>query len=382
MSETSLILRLDRVIDGALAAERIVGAVVLVGRDGETVYARAAGLADREAAAPMRPDTIFRLASVSKPFVAAAALALVAQGRLALDRPITEWLPDFAPRHEGRPARITLRHLLSHASGLGYGFLESADGPLHRAGVSDGMDRCGLTLAENLRRLAGVPLLFAPGTGFRYGLGLDVAGALVAAATGLTLPEAVRRLVAEPLGLRDTGFALGDASRLAAAYADGVPLARRMREPDTLHFGPGLAGIAMDPARIFDPEAFPSGGAGMVGTAAEVMRLLEALRRGGAPLMPPDLAAEMGRDQVAKIDLEGSPGWGYGLGFAVLRDPRAAGVAETPGTWRWGGVYGHSWLVDPARGLTLVALTNTALEGMWSSGRFALDLGRAIAAAP
>ncbi|MGY2052482.1 serine hydrolase domain-containing protein [Methylobacterium sp. JK268] len=381
MPASSLSARLDAVIAGALAAERIVGTVVLLSRGGETLYARAAGLADREAGSPMRENTVFRLASVTKPFVAAAVLALVAQGRLDLDRPITEWLPDFGPTHEGRPVVITLRHLLSHSSGLGYGFLEPEDGPLHLAGVSDGLDRSGLTLAENLRRLAGVPLLFAPGTAFCYSLGIDVAGAIVAAATGLALPEALRRLVLEPLSLRDTGFAPGDASRLAVPYADDTPRPRRMREPDSLPFVPGLAGIAIDPARAFHHEAFPSGGAGMLGTAAEVMRLLDVLRRGGAPLMPAALAAEMGRDQIAGLAIPGSPGWGYGLAGSVLRDPAEAGFAASAGSWRWGGVYGHGWLVDHARGLTLVVLTNTALEGMWSGGRFALDLTRALAAA-
>lgn len=372
--------RIDAVIDGALAAERIVGAVVLVARDGETIHARAAGLADREAGIPMRQDAIFRLASVSKLFTAAAAMTLVADGRFALDRPVTDWLPEFAPRHAGQPATITLRHLLSHSAGLGYGFLEDADGPLHRGGVSDGMDRTALTLAENIRRLADVPLLFAPGTQFRYSLAFDVVGAAIEAATGLPLPMAMQHLVGDPLGLRDTGFAPGNRTRLAAAYADDVPRPRRMRVPDRVPLMPGLAGIVLDPARACDSTAFPSGGAGMVGTAADVLTLLETLRRGGDPLLPADLVAEMGRDQRGGGAIEGLDGWGYGLGFSILRDAATAGVAETAGTWRWGGAYGHSWFVDPARRLTVVALTNTALEGMSNGGRFPADLSRAICA--
>lgn len=155
---TSLADRIDAVIDGAIAAERIVGAVVLVARDGETIHTRAAGFADREAGIPMREDAIFRFASVSKLFTATAVMVLVAQERLDLDRPIVDWLPGFTPTFDGRAAIITLRHLLSHSAGLSYGFFEPEDGPLHRAGVSDGMDRSGLTLAENVRRLADVPL--------------------------------------------------------------------------------------------------------------------------------------------------------------------------------------------------------------------------------
>lgn len=370
--------RIDAVIDGAIAAERIVGAVVLVVRDGETIDARAAGLADREAGIPMREDAIFRLASVSKLFTATAAMALIAGGRLDLDRPVTDWLPDFTPTFDGRAAIITLRHLLSHSSGLSYGFFEPEDGPLHRAGVSDGMDRSDLTLAENIRRLAGVPLAFLPGTDFRYSLGLDVAGAVIEAATGLSLPDAMRSLVTGPIGLRDTGFALTDPSRLVAAYADDTPQPRRMREPDCLPFLPAMAGVVMDPARALDAKAFSSGGAGMVGTAADLMVLLEALRQGGGPLLPSELVAEMGRDQIQWVVIEGSPGLGYGLGFSVLRDEQAAGVAEAPGTWRWGGAYGHSWFVDPNRNLSVVALTNTAFEGMSNAGRFPSDLSRAV----
>lgn len=380
-SSTTLSHRLDAVIDGAIAAERIIGTVVLVRRNGHLIYARAAGMADREAGAPMRDDALFRLASVSKLFVAAAAMALVGKGKLDLDRPITEWLPDFAPHFEGMPVAITLRHLLTHTSGLGYGFLEPDDGPLHRAGVSDGMDRAGVTLTENLRRLAGVPLLFRPGTRFCYSLALDVVGGVIEAATGLSLPQAVRTLLTEPLGLNDTGFSVADPSRLAVAYADDTPHPRRMREPDLVPFLPGLPGLQMDPSRAFDAQAFPSGGAGMIGSALDTMALLEALRSGGGPLMEPERAAEMARDQIAGLDIEGSPGWGYGLGFSVLRDATAAGVSESPGTWRWGGAYGHSWLVDPTENLTLVAFTNTALEGMSNGGRFSADLSRALYAA-
>jgi CubicO group peptidase (beta-lactamase class C family) len=199
--------RLDAVIDGALAAERIVGAVVLVSRHGEPVHARAAGMADRVSGLTMREDALFRLSSVSKLFVAACVMTLVGQGVLDLDQPIVKWLPDFEPCWAGKKATITLRHLLSHTAGLGYTFFEPQDGPLHKAGVSGGMDRSGITLAENMRRLAGVPLNAAPGTAFAYSLGIDVAGAVIEAATGLGLPEALQKLVTEPLGLADTGFA-------------------------------------------------------------------------------------------------------------------------------------------------------------------------------
>lgn len=371
--------RIDRAIDQALSEGRIVGTVVLIARDGQPVYRRAAGFADREAGRPMREDALFRLASVTKLIVSVAALALVSRGTLALDMPVTSWLPAFRPPlPDGTAARITLRHLMTHTAGFGYGFLEPESGPYHRAGISDGMDRVGFSLDENLRRLAAVPLLYPPGTAWTYSLATDVLGAVVAAAFGAPLPNAVHALVTAPLGLADTAFDVRDAARLATPYASDAPAPRRMREPDAVPMLEGMAPIAMDPGRAFDTSAFPSGGAGMVGSADDILRLLETLRTGGGALLPPALVAEMGRGQTGDLDIPAWPGWGFGLGFSVLRDQNAAATPEAPGTWRWGGAYGHSWFVDHAPGLSVVALTNTALEGMSGGGRFPQDLRDAV----
>lgn len=373
--------RIDEAIDKALHARRIVGAVVLVNQNGKPVYRRAAGLADREAGRPMTQDTLFRLASVSKPIVSAAAMVLVGQGRLGLDDPVDRWLPVFRPTlPDGGPACITVRQLLTHTAGLGYRFLEAdATGPYAAAGVSDGMDRSAITLAENLRRIATVPLLYAPGTAWGYSLAIDVLGAVIERVCSSGLPEAVHALVTQPLSLYDTGFHTADAQRLAAVYVDrdgsdgsdgATP--RRMQAPETVAPFEGVVGIAFDPMRALDADAFASGGAGMVGSAGDFLRLLEALRTGGAPLLPPGLSAEMGRNQTGAMGPPDAPGYGFGLGFSVLRDPRAASSPESPGTWRWGGAYGHSWFVDPLRQLSVVAFTNTLYEGM--SGRFVSDL--------
>ncbi|QCO19250.1 class A beta-lactamase-related serine hydrolase (plasmid) [Azospirillum brasilense] len=370
--------RVHGAVQRALDEQRLVGAVVLVARDGALVHRQAAGFADRESARPMAVETVFRLASVSKPIVSTAALALVAQGRLDLDAGIARWLPRFQPRlADGRPARITARQLLSHTAGLGYRFFEAdADGPYARAGVSDGMDASGISLDENLRRLAGVPLLYEPGTGWGYSLATDVLGALVARVHGTTLAEAVRRLVTGPLGMADTGFTARDPRRVATAYVGDTPRPHRLAEGETVSPFEGAVGIAYSPARIFDPQAFPSGGAGMAGTAEDLLRLLETLRQGGGALLPGDLIAEMARDQTGGRNLPNAPGFGFGLGFSVLRDPASAASPESEGTWRWGGAYGHSWFVDRARGLSVVAFTNTLYEGM--SGRFVTDLRDAV----
>ncbi len=302
----------------------------------------------------------FRLASVSKPVVSTAALVLVAQGRLDLEGDIARWLPEFQPpMPDGTPARITTRQLLNHTAGLGYRFFEAdADGPYARAGVSDGMDASGIGLAENPRRIASVPLRNAPGTSWGYSLAADVPGALIECIHGTPLDQAVHRLMSGPLGMRDTGFVARDPQRVATAYVNAAPRPRRLSEGETALPFEGAVGIAYSPSRIFDAQAFPSGGAGMAGTAGDLLRLLETLRQGGGTLLPGDLVEEMGRDQTGGPDLPDAPGFGFGLGFLMLRDPRRAALPETTGTWRWGGAYGHAWFVDRAQGLSVVAFTN------------------------
>ncbi|MGA6151005.1 MULTISPECIES: serine hydrolase domain-containing protein [Stenotrophomonas] len=346
---------------------RLVGAVVLVRRHGQLLHADATGWADREQQRPMSRGTQFRLASVSKPIVTAAALRLVARGVLSLDTPAHALLPDFRPAlADGTRPALTLRHLLSHSAGLGYRFLETdADGPLAMAGVSDGMDACAHSLQENVRRIAQVPLAFAPGHGWHYSLGVDVAGAMLEAATGLPLAEIVRVQVTAPLDMHDTGFHTDTPTRLATPYVSDQPRPRRLREGEVVPVFDGTVGIAYSLARASDPLAFASAGGGMVGTADDVMRLLEALRgEAHRDWLAATHVAEMTRAQVGEQGPPDPPGWGFGLGVAVLRDRIAAATPQADGSWRWGGAYGHSWFVDPACGLSVVALTNTLYEGM------------------
>lgn len=369
----SLPERLDQVIEKAIDHGRLVGAVVLVARDGELIYRRASGLADREAGRSMTEDTIFRLASMTKPIVSAAALRLAEQGHLGLQDPVTRWLPAFRPRlPNGATPTITLHHLLTHTAGLSYGFLEPDDGAYHRLGISDGLDQSGLSLEENLQRLAAAPLLFEPGTAWHYSLATDVLGAVVAEAGGGTLPQVVERLITGPLAMTDSAFTATEPERLAAAYVDHEPKPLRMGDSHVLR-AEGLV-LRFAPPRALDPDAFPSGGAGMVGTAGDFLRFLEMIRSGGGNLLTQATVDAMLQDQAA-VTSQG-PGWGFGYGWAVLTDPEAAGSPQSAGTIQWGGVYGHSWFVDPAAGLTVVALTNTALEGM--AGNFPIAVRDAV----
>ncbi|SFA89896.1 CubicO group peptidase, beta-lactamase class C family [Collimonas sp. OK607] len=380
-SSAALQKRLDAALDSALHEQRLVGAVVLVAQDGKLVYRRATGFADREAMRPMHDDALFRLASVSKPIVSVAAMTLVGQGRLALDDTLDRWLPEFRPcLADGKAAQITVRQLLSHTAGLGYRFFEADENsPYALAGVSDGMDESGITLAENLRRIASVPLQYQPGKAWGYSLATDILGAVIESVCQLPLGAAVQSLVTAPLALRDTAFFAVEPARLSSAYVNdvshGMP-PRRMHETDTVSPFDGAVGIRYQPARALQAHAFPSGGAGMIGSAGDFLQLLELLREGGRDLLPRSLVDEMAKNHTGDLELPNAPGFGFGLGFSVLRDPLAANSPESIGTWRWGGAYGHSWFVDRTRGLSVVAFTNTLYEGM--SGRFVTDVRDAV----
>jgi CubicO group peptidase (beta-lactamase class C family) len=184
----------------------------------------------------------------------------------------------------------------------------------------------------------------------------------------------MRRLVLEPLGLSDCGFTVADGVRLVAPYQDGSPEPTRMGDGALVPFQNYL--IRFAPSRALDPASYPSGGGGMVGTAHDVLRFLEAIRAGGAPILDRATVAGMTADHVGPQAETQGPGWGFGYGWAVLVDPAAAATPQSKGTFQWGGAYGHKWFVDPAQALTVVVLTNTAFEGM--AGAFVAEVRDAV----
>lgn len=365
-----LVARLDQVVDKAISENRIVGSVTLVARDGEVVYRRAAGHFDREAGKPMFPEAIFRLASVTKPIVAATTLAMVERDLIGLDNAVSDHLEWFRPRLlDGRAPKITIRQLLTHTSGLRYDW-EDPD-------ITGGLQATDLSLEENFTRYAErVPLLFEPGTGWNYGVSIDVLGAVIERIHGGKLGDAVAQYVTGPLGMKDTGFAVTDRNRLAVPYADGPPGLRRMGDPDTL-IKPDGEQTVFSPGRIFNPRAFQSGGAGAVGTADDLLKFFEAIRNRGTPILNPDTVAQAIQNQIG--DLPRRPhdtGQRFGFLGAVIADPEAAGRPQAPGSIRWGGVYGHEWFVDFTNGITAISLTNTPYEGC--NGSYPQEIARAI----
>jgi CubicO group peptidase (beta-lactamase class C family) len=209
-----------------------------------------------------------------------------------------------------------------------------------------------------MRRLAAEPLVFAPGTGWEYGMSIDVLGAVIAAVNGSDVAAAVARYVTGPLGMSDTMFGVSDVARLCHPYADGTP-PRRMREPEVVG-EPGQETV-FSYARIFDGTAPQSGGAGMAGTAEDLMRLMEALR---GDFLSEDMKEAAFGNQIGDLPRrEKDAGKRFGFLGAVVVDPGLAGTALPVGAVDWGGAWGHNWVIDRASETSLVVCTNTAFEG-------------------
>jgi CubicO group peptidase (beta-lactamase class C family) len=365
-ADPALVKSLDDILRVATERGQLAGVVLLVYKDGAPVYEGAAGWADLEANQPMRTDTLFRLASVSKAYTTMAAGALISQGVLELDSRVSRYLAAFGESNldlkDKRAQMITTRHLLNHQAGLTYVFNEKPGGPYHAAGVSDGCDsRPGLSLEENLFRIAKAPLLYSPGAGYSYSVASDALGAVVASAYGKSFPEAMEDLVLKPLGIEDTGFIAKNPEKLSAHYRSHLSGIKRMVEPEKFNLGRGRT-LTLSPQRATDPSAFPSGGCGLVGSAPSLMALLEAIRLDGGGLVDPKVMEIFYQDAISPH--KSSPGEGFGASWAVALTPSVAKLPVSQGTIHWGGVYGHNWYVDRKNALSIALLTNTALGGL------------------
>jgi CubicO group peptidase (beta-lactamase class C family) len=374
----TLSTRIDAALQSALDEKRIVGAVIAVMQDGGIAHFKAYGLADREAGRAMTTDAIFRLASISKPIVTAAAMRMIELGKLSLDAAVTDWLPDFKPKApDGSIPTITIRHLLTHTSGLSYDFLQPETGPYNTIPVSAGIAG-DFTMEDNLARMVKAGLSFPPGAAWLYSVAIDVLGAIMAKIEGADVEGAVRTYVTGPLDMADTSFFVTDAKRLAQPYANAAPEPVRIGDNFKQPFVPGCAPINLGVSRAFSRTAFQGGGGCMNGTAGEVVRFLDAVRAGGEPVLSRESTAAMMSNQIGPLRVIFDPtgNTAFGFGGSILLDPAASGSFLSPGSWQWGGVWGHSWFVDPTRRTTIVNLTNTTLEGM--VGQVVRDVQQAV----
>lgn len=360
--------RLDLVIENALQEKRLVGCVVAVADQGRTIYRKAHGLNDREASQKMHEGDIFRLSSLTKAITAMAVLKLAEQEKLTLEDPITRYLPRFTPKlRDGSTPEINLRQLLTHTSGLSSPFLEPQNGPYHSLEIADGLaDSGSLSLDENIERLAEAPLLFKPGRGWQYSLGLDVLGKVIELVTGQDLEQAVTDLITGPLNMRQTRFRASPTLALAVPYADHKPEPIRMNN-DVFHHSIGESEVVFSPKRVYDPNAFFSGGSGMISCADDYLNFLEAVRTGR--LLKPENSQRIFENTTGQLSIPlAGAGFGWGLIGALLLDPQKTGRPMAPFSSGWSGVYGHTWWIDPTNQISTVILTNTSFEG--TSGRF------------
>lgn len=369
--------RLDRIValvEEAVERQEVAGAVTLVARLGRVGHLEAVGWRDLERRAPMETDTLFRIASMTKAVTSVAAMQLYEAGALLLDDPVSRHLPAFAavevlapgdgsgPRLEPLDRPVTIRHLLTHTSGLGYRFLAPPRlAPRYvAAGISDGLAQTPGTVGEMADRLAALPLLHQPGARFTYGLGTDVLGRVVEVVSGESLADYMAAEIFEPLGMVDTGFFRdpADADRYASVYAPGPDgLVRVSDAPVTSADGRTVysAGYPYD-----GPRTYHSGGAGLTSTASDYARFLLALLNGGeldgARILGRRTVQLMTRDHLAGLGALDT-GLRFGLGFAIAGDPGLTGGPRSAGSFGWLGFFNTVYWVDPEEQLVAIVLT-------------------------
>lgn len=327
------------------------------------------GAADREAGIALREDHIFRMFSSTKLVTACAVLLLVEEGRLRLDDRVDGFLPELADRQVLRPdarsladvepARtpITVRHLLTHTSGLSYGVFDPGS-PMYEAYQRAQVLDPRRDLAGMMKALAPLPLCFEPGTQWEYSVSMDVLGRLVEVVSGQRFGEFLAERIFQPLGMVDTDFWVPPAKRdrLVALY-EGADLLDPTK--------PGLPRVDQKPypGAYVNRMPLESGGGGLVSTLDDSIRFIQSLIPGGPTLLKPETIALMFSNQLAAgmhvrfPDVPAIPGWQFGLGSAVRTSPGPSDPAEVTGEASWGGLAGTLWWINPRLGIAAVLLT-------------------------
>ena len=345
--------------------------LLLVARNGEIAHLSVQGHADLERRRPAAEDTIFRIYSMTKPVTSVALLMLMEAGRLQLDDPVAKFIPEFASLRVFKagsletgfltspPERpVTVRDLLTHQSGLTYGFQQRTNVDAAYRALMLGDTFTG-SLAEFASLVATLPLEFSPGTAWNYSVATDIAGRIIEIIAGESLDDVFRTRIFEPLGMIDTGFFVPpeNRERFAACYK---------REPD------GTLALYDDGTSFLKPPAFHSGGGGLVSTARDYVRFAEMLAQGGSF----EGTRLLGRKSVALMTTNHLPGgvdlsarsiglfsestlagFGYGLGLSVMLDPAKAQLPGSVGEFAWGGMASTYFWADPAEALTVIFMT-------------------------
>ena len=358
---------------------RVAGIVTYVARNGRVVDLQAYGKSDVEAGRPMKTDTIFRVASQTKAFTSVSVMMLVEEGKVALNDPVSKFIPAFkkttvalpppAGAVAGSPVsvvpakrEITVRDLLTHTAGISYGF-----GPAQEQWKAAGIQ--GWYFADRtepvsavVERMAALPMDAQPGEKYVYGYNTDILGVVVEKVSGLTLAEFIQKRITGPLGLVDTQFYLPPAQkdRLATVYSakDGGTI-ERATDPKT---GQGHY--------VEGPRMAYAGGAGLLSTARDYGRFLQMMLNGGeidgVRLLSPKTVELMTVNHVGTLFAERGPadaGRGFGLGFDVIEDLGKTGQHGTVGAFGWGGAYHTTYWVDPREKMVVLLMTQLLPAG-------------------
>lgn len=345
--------RLMDVLQAEVDKKRLPGAVAVVARHGQLALYDSVGQLNPATGSAMHRDARFRIYSMTKPIVSVALMMLMEEGKLLLNDPVARHLPEFAAQQVATLAdgevqlqpvskAATLHDLLRHTAGMTYEFLGST--PVQRQYTQLRIGSRERTLAEFTQQLAGLPLVFEPGTAFEYSRATDVIGRVIEVVSGQTLQDFLRERIFEPLGMADTAFhVLAQHHELIAE-----PFTR---DPD--------GGVQMRVIDVREDAALASGGGGLTSTAMDYARFLQfMLNRGelsGVRLLGPRTVDFMTTDHLGEIEVfsAGSrsllpAGHGFGLGFAVRKHLGVATVPGSVGTYFWGGLAGTTFFVDPA----------------------------------
>lgn len=367
--------RIDRHFEPYVDDARLAGWQIVVSRGGAVVHSSTYGGRDLESGARWEPDTIARMYSMTKPVASVAAMMLYEEGAFQLKDPVSDFIPAFAdtrvfrsgsilkPVTEPQIEPMRVWHLMTHTSGLTYGFHNShaVDAIYRRNGYEWGSP-AGSDLEETCNRWAGFPLVFQPGSSWNYSVATDVLGRVVEVVSGMPLDEFIRTRITEPLKMTDTEFWVSpeQIDRLATLYVPDPRTGRAVTAPSPLR-----TDLTKRPDMI-------SGGGGLCGTAADYLRFAHMLlNRGeldGVRLLGTRTVEFMtGNHLPGNVDLEAFgqstfaetsfDGVGFGLGFSVMMDPIANEVLSSPGEFAWGGAASTAFWVDPLEGIVAVFLT-------------------------
>jgi len=360
--------RIDRRLADETAKGVLPGAAVLVARHGQRVHSSVCGFKDIASQAPLTLDTIFTIFSMTKPVTAVAMMILHDQGLWSPDDPIAKHLPEFVdvkgPDGEALDHPPTMRELMTHTAGFGYGIGLGPHDPTDKAYIDAGVWQAE-GLADFSRRIAAIPLAYQPGSRWRYSLSMDLQGAVIERLTGMSLPDFMLSRIFAPLGMVDTDF-----------Y---VPEAKQPRLATLYHmYGPPQLTVLDHPSFRRDGRAIPrvaSGGGGLFSTLGDYARFAQMLlNKGeldGARIISPAAAALMMQNHLPQSIIDAGviagaqkicPGRGYAFNGAVFYDPALAGSPVGRGTYQWDGASGVWFWIDPENDLLFVGMIQRMMQ--------------------